>query len=191
MPHVVVDRNVITGQNPMSASAAVDAVLKHFGLYEETLLAGAGRIREDRDQIGDPEALVRSFFERLDRHDVDRALALVDPDAEVLFPAVGVCGRAEPNGRAFLENLVSAFPDLAVRATNVFATSGGTVVAEIVAEGSQAADFYGILNQRKHMDVRQAWVLAVVDGQVRRVRAYWCQNQLNRRLGVRRLDPVR
>jgi len=191
MPHVVVDRNVITGQNPMSAGAAVDAVLKHFGLYEETLLAGAGRIGEDRDQIGDPEALVRSFFERLDRHDVDRALALVDPDAEVLFPAVGVCGRAEPDGRAFLENLVSAFPDLAVRATNVFATSGGTVVAEIVAEGSQAADFYGILNQRKHMDVRQAWVLAVVDGQVRRLRAYWCQNQLYRRLGVRRLDRVR
>ncbi|MGH9042108.1 MAG: DJ-1/PfpI family protein [Acidimicrobiia bacterium] len=190
-PHVVVDRNLITAQNPMSASAAVDAVLKRSGVYGETSLAGDDPIRRSEERLADPEALARLFFERLDGHDLDAAMTLVDPAAEVQFPPVGLAGRAATEGRAFLENLASAFPDLSVRIRNIFAGPAGTVIAEIVVEGSQAADFYGILNQRKHMDLRQAWVLAVADGRIRRLRAYWCQNQLSRRLGVRRREAVR
>jgi steroid delta-isomerase-like uncharacterized protein len=189
-PHVAVDRNVITAQNPMSAGAAVDAVLKRLGVYPDVALAGPEAVRLPAQQVADPLELVRLFFDRLDRHDIDGALALVDADAEVEFLPVRLAGRAEGEGRTFLEAVVAAFPDLVVRCHNVFSDEAGSVVAEIVLEGSQAADFYGILNRRKHMDVRQAWVLTVRDGQVRRLRAYWCQNQLHRRLGVRRLDPA-
>jgi putative intracellular protease/amidase/ketosteroid isomerase-like protein len=188
--HIVVDRNLITAQNPMSAGAAIDAVLKSFGVYEATSFGGADPIRSASERLAAPAELVRLFFDRLDRHDLDGALALVDPAAEVELLPVRLSGMAGVEGRAFLENLVSAFPDLVVRSRNVFACGDGTVIAEIVVEGTQAADFYGILNQRKHVDVRQAWVLSVADGQVRRLRAYWCQNQLYRRLGVRRLDGV-
>ena len=190
-PHLVVDRNLITAQNPMSAGAAVDAVLKRLALYEATSFAEAEPTGKASERVSAPDELARLFFDRLDRHDLDGALALVDPAAEIDLPQVRLKGTAGVEGRAFLENLVSAFPDLVVRTRNVFAGRDGTVIAEIVVEGTQAADFYGILNQRKHADVSQAWILAVADGQVHRLRAYWCQNQLYRRLGVRRLDGVR
>jgi len=189
-PHVVVDRNLITAQNPMSTGAAVDVVLKHLGAFEDVAVAATGPVRGREERVADPAGLARLVFDRLDRHDVDGALTLVDPAAVVEFLPVRLAGRANREGRAFLERLVAAFPDLVVRAGTVFAGAGDTVVAELVLEGTQAADFYGILNQRKHMDLRQAWLLDVGDGQVRRLRAYWCQNQLYRRLGVRRLDTV-
>jgi putative intracellular protease/amidase/ketosteroid isomerase-like protein len=188
--HVVVDRNVITAQNPMSARAAVDAVLKRLGAYEDAALPGFA-VRRTEERVDDPLVLAREFFARLDRHDLDGALALLDPAAAFEVLPVRLSGRAEPDGRVFLEDLLSAFPDLLVRVSNAFAGTGATAVAEIVMEGTQAADFHGVLNQRKHMDLRQAWLLTVGDGQVRRLRAYWCQNQLYRRLGVRRYDALR
>ena len=190
-PRVVVDRNLITAQNPMSAGAAVDAVLKRLELFEETAPARGSAAWKPEDPAAPPDELARVFFDRLDRHDVDGALALLDPAAEIELLPLRLAGRADQVGRAFLENLVSAFPDLVVRPRSVFATPRGTVVAEIVVEGTQAADFYGVLNQRRHMDLRQAWRLEVAEGRVRSLRAYWCQNQLYRRLGVRRLDAVR
>jgi ketosteroid isomerase-like protein len=46
------------------------------------------------------------------------------------------------------------------------------------------------VNQEKHLDIDQGWLLRVADGRVRSIRAYWCQNQLYRRLAVKRIDHV-
>ena len=163
---------------------------KRLGVFDEIASDGDDGPWPSEAEAAQPKEVVRSFFDRLDRHDVDGALALLDPAAKVEFLPLRLVGRADREGRAFLENLVSTFPDLAVCPLNVFATPGGTVVAEIVMEGTQAADFYGALNQRRHVDLRQAWRLVVTDGRVQAVRAYWCQNQLYRRLGVRRLETA-
>jgi len=61
---------------------------------------------------------------------------------------------------------------------------------QVTIEGTQAADFFGIINQEKFMDLDQVWFLHVTDGAIDRIKAYWCQNQLYRRLGVKRLDHV-
>ncbi len=72
----------------------------------------------------------------------------------------------------------------------LFVGSDNTAVAEVTIEGNQAADFFGINNQEKLMDLDQVWLLHVDDGAIDRIKAYWCQNRLYRRLGVKRLDHI-
>jgi hypothetical protein len=64
-------------------------------------------------------------------------------------------------------------------------------VAEITMEGTQADDFLAVVNQEKHVELDQAWMLTVTpDDRISAVTAYWDQNQLYRRLGVKRLDKI-
>jgi steroid delta-isomerase-like uncharacterized protein len=134
--------------------------------------------------------IVRTFFARMDARDANGVLALVTPHAKVTLVPLNLQGDAEDVGRRFFEQLASAFPDLSVRVRRLFAGNDNTAVAEITIAGTQAADFFGIINQEKLMDLDQVWFLHVNDGVIDRIKAYWCQNRLYRRLGVKRLDHV-
>jgi ketosteroid isomerase-like protein len=134
--------------------------------------------------------VARSFFARMDARDTSGALALVAPHASVTLVPLNLQGDAEEVGRQYFEQLTSAFPDLAVRLRRLFVGSDNTAVAEVTIEGTQAADFFGIINQEKLMDLDQVWLLHLSDGTIDQVKAYWCQNRLYRRLGVKRLDHV-
>ncbi len=93
-------------------------------------------------------------------------------------------------GRDYCQQLASAFLNLQVRVRRLVVGSDNTAVAEVTIEGNQAADFFGILNQEKLMDLDQVWLLHVGDGAIDHIKAYWCQNRLYRRLGVKRLDHI-
>jgi len=134
--------------------------------------------------------VARTFFARMDSHDTSGALALVAPHADVTLVPLNLQGEAEQVGRQYFEQLMSAFPDLSVRVRRLFVGDDDTAVAEITIEGTQAADFFGVINQEKLMDLDQVWFLHVHDGVIDRIKAYWCQNRLYRRLGVKRLDHV-
>ena len=134
--------------------------------------------------------VARNFFTRMDAHDTNGALALFTSHASVNLVPLNLQGKAEVVGRHYFEQLTSAFPDLSVRVRRLFAGNDGTAVAEVTIEGTQAADFFGIINQEKFMDLNQVWFLHVTGGAIDRIKAYWCQNQLYRRLGVKRLDHV-
>ncbi len=134
--------------------------------------------------------VARTFFARMDTHDTSGALALVAPHTNVTLVPLNLQGDAENVGRQYFELLMSAFPDLSVRVRRLFVGNDNTTVAEITIEGTQAADFFGIINQEKLMDLDQVWFLHVNDGVIDRIKAYWCQNRLYRRLGVKRLDHV-
>jgi ketosteroid isomerase-like protein len=134
--------------------------------------------------------VTRTFFAHIDSHDTSGALALVAPHANVTLVPVELQGDAENVGRQYLEQLIGAFPDLSVRVRRLFVGNDNTAVAEITIEGTQAADFFGIINQEKLMDLDQVWFLHVNDGLIDRIKAYWCQNRLYRRLGVKRLDHI-
>jgi len=131
-----------------------------------------------------------NFFTRMDARDTNGALALITPHASVTLVPLNLQGDAEVVGRHYLEQLTSAFPDLSVRVRRLFVGNDGTAVAQVTIEGTQAADFFGIINQEKFMDLDQVWFLHVTDGAIDRIKAYWCQNQLYRRLGEKRLDHV-
>ena len=135
-------------------------------------------------------AIVRNFFARMGARDTNGALALVAPHASVNLVPLNLQGDAEKVARPYFEQLTSAFPDLSMHVRRLFVGNDGTAVAEVTIEGTQAADFFGIINQEKFMDLDQVWFLHVTDGAIDRIKAYWCQNQLYRRLGVKRLDHV-
>src|SRR5205085_5749427 len=130
--------------------------------------------------------IARNFFARMDAHDTSDALALVTPHASVTLVPLNLQGDAEEVGRPYFEQLTRSFPDLSVRVRRLFAGNDGTAVVQVTSEGTQAADFFGIINQEKFMDLDQVWFLHVSDGAIDRIKAYWCQNQLYRRLGVKR-----
>lgn len=134
--------------------------------------------------------VARTFFARMDSHDTSGVMALVAPHADVTLVPLNLQGEAELVGRQYFEQLMSAFPDLSVRVRRLFVGDDDTAVAEITIEGTQAADFFGVINQEKLMDLDQVWFLHVHDDVIDRVKAYWCQNRLYRRLGVKRLDHV-
>ena len=134
--------------------------------------------------------IVHTFFARMVARDANGVLALVTPYAKVTLIPLNLQGNAEEVGRRYFEQLASAFPDLSVGMRRLFVGNDNTVVAEITIAGTQAADFFGIINQEKLMDLDQVWFLHVNDGVIDRVRGYWCQARLYRRLGVKRLDHV-
>lgn len=135
--------------------------------------------------------VAQEFFERMQAGDVDKALALTAPDATVWLLPLGVRGSMAKEGAEYLRALAKAFPDLLVRVRRLFVTTDGTAVAEITIDGTQADDFYGVINQEKHFDIDQGWMLQIDDSdRITAVTGYWDQNHLYRRLGVKRLDKI-
>jgi hypothetical protein len=135
----------------------------------------------------DAESLALAFFKCLDVCDVTGAGALVAAEAEVDFGPAGITGSFAAKGLPFLRNLSTAFSGLRVRVRSSMGNSNAVVV-EITVAGTQSADFLGIPNQGKYIEIDQAWVLTASRGKIATIRAYWCQSQFYRRLGIKRLD---
>jgi ketosteroid isomerase-like protein len=136
-----------------------------------------------------PAQSVQVFLDALTGRDLAAALAVAGPQVSVTVYPLNLYGRGADELRAVLTDLVTAFPDLLVTTGQVIAT-GDVVTALIKVEGTQAADYAGAINQEKHLDIDQAWRFAVEDGAITQVSAYWCQQQLYRRLAVKRFDQI-
>jgi ketosteroid isomerase-like protein len=139
--------------------------------------------------IYSPTATAAAFLDALADRDVETALALVHPQVSVTVHPLDVRDGDIDSLRTVLTELVTAFPDLLV-IRNRLITTGSTVTALIKVEGTQAAAYAGAINQEKHLDIDQAWRLVVSDGAITQVSAYWCQQQLYRRLAVKRFDEI-
>jgi steroid delta-isomerase-like uncharacterized protein len=136
-----------------------------------------------------PKDLALRFFDALNLHDAEKALAMLAPDAVVEIVPAGLAASASREGGRFVRDLVDAFPDLWIQIRSTMATAEVAIV-EVKMEGTQGRDFLGVVNQEKHLDVDQAWMAWSACGRIARLRAFWCQNQLYRRLAVKRLDRI-
>jgi ketosteroid isomerase-like protein len=132
---------------------------------------------------------VRAFLDAFARHDVDAAMAVVDPRASVTVHPLDVHAEGADALRTVLEDLLRGFPDLMISVSRVI-TTGDVVTALLRAEGTQAAGYAGAINQEKHLDIDQAWRFVTGGGLITEVTAYWCQAQLYRRLAVKRYDEI-
>jgi len=132
---------------------------------------------------------VQAFLDAFARRDVAAALGVVDPQVSVTVHPLGIHAAGSDVLRGVLADLVRAFPDLLVTTGRVI-TTGDVVTALMKVEGTQAADYAGAINQEKHLDIDQAWRFTVRGGLITGVTAYWCQQQLYRRLAVKRFDAI-
>lgn len=138
---------------------------------------------------GTAAGLANEFVTAVARRDLDGAFRAVSPTAPVLIHPTGQAGGPEV-AKEFFREAWTAFPDLMLTVTRLTACSDGRVLAELIFEGTQAADFLGAINQEKHLDIEQAWLLATRDGLITAITGYWDQNKLYRRLAVKRLDRI-
>jgi hypothetical protein len=136
-----------------------------------------------------PTQTVHAFLEAFGRHDIDAAMALVDPRAAVQVHPLGLHDAGPETLRQVLADLVHSFPDLTI-SVSALITTGDVVTAQFKAEGTQAAGYAGAINQEKHLDIDQAWRFTASGGVITGVSAYWCQAQLYRRLAVKRYDEI-
>lgn len=135
--------------------------------------------------------VAQTFFGHMQAGDAHAVLGMLAPAATVHLVPLRTHGAMAAEGADYVRQLGTAFPDLLVRTRRLIVTTDNTAVAEITIDGTQAADFLGVDNQEKHFDLDQAWLLQVTpDDKINAVTAYWDQNQLYRRLGVKRLDKV-
>ena len=136
-------------------------------------------------------SLAEEFFGRMEAGDVDEILGMMTPEATVSLVPLNWHGPMATDGASYLRELSMSFPDLLVRVRRLFVTGDSTAVAEITIDGTQADAFCAVANQEKHFDLDQAWMLKITpDDRISAVIAYWDQNQLYRRLGVKRLDKI-
>jgi ketosteroid isomerase-like protein len=136
-------------------------------------------------------SVAEEFLGHLQAGAVDEILGLMTPEATASLVPLNWHGPMAAGGASYLRELSRSFPDLVVRVRRLFVTGDDTAVAEITLDGTQAGDFLAVVNQEKHLDLDQAWLLKVTpDDRISAVTAYWDQNQVYRRLGVKRLDQV-
>src|ERR1700729_1552099 len=136
-----------------------------------------------------PTQTVQAFLDALARHDTDAALAEVSPQAAITVHPLGIGGRGPGVLGVVLGDMIRAFPDLLVTTGRVI-TTGDVVTVLVKVEGTQAADYAGAINQEKHLDIDQAWRFTATGGVITGVSAYWGQQQVYRRLAVKRFDAI-
>lgn len=136
-----------------------------------------------------PTETVQDFLAAFAARDVEAAIALVARDAAITVHALHIQATGADALRAVLDDVAAAFPDLLLTVQRVIAT-GDVVTALVKFEGTQAREYAGVVNQEKHLDLDQAWRFTVADGRIAAVAAYWCQQQLYRRLAVKRFDQI-
>jgi len=132
---------------------------------------------------------VVEFLDAFGRRDVDTAVAQVADDVRITAHGLGLREQGTAAIREILEDIARAFPDLRVTTKRILRT-GDVLTAELKVEGTQAAPYAGAINQEKHLDLDEAWRFEVRDGRIVAIDAYWCQQQLYRRLGVKRFDQI-
>jgi ketosteroid isomerase-like protein len=80
-----------------------------------------------------PTQTVQAFLDAFARHDIDVAMALVDPQVAVTVHPFGLDESGADVLRNVLADLVRAFPDLVISVSRVI-TTGGLVTALFKAE---------------------------------------------------------
>ena len=136
-----------------------------------------------------PQKVVSDFLDCFARRDVDGALRNTAEDVNVNVYGLGRHDIGRGTIRSVLDDIVEAFPDLILTVKRTI-TAGNVITTEIKVQGTQAAPYAGAINQEKHLDLDEVWRFVVAEDSITQIDAYWCQQQLYRRLGVKRFDQI-
>lgn len=192
--HMVVDRHLITGQNPASAGAAVHAMLAALqtpAVPTRTAIgsAPASRVHRPQPSLKSPRQVVAAFLSTLHEGRLDDAMAMVSSRVSVMAPSVtpkNADGGAQL--REILVDLMSGISDPTLDVRKVIATS--EAIAVVFRVGGWPTDHSGSRLVNRRVDLDHAWRFQVLDGLITDVAAYWCHAQQLRRMDVERHERV-
>jgi predicted ester cyclase len=135
--------------------------------------------------------IAEAFLHRVSAGMIDSALALVEPNASADLTPLKLRGPASEVMRRYVLDMAEAFPDLELHIRRLFVGLDRTVVAEVTIQGAQAAELWGIPSRGRALELEQVWLLHLEENmRMDRVGAYWCQYQLCKMLGARRLHRI-
>lgn len=145
-----------------------------------------------------PQDVVTAFFDAYRDRDLIAMSDLCARTAEFRYLPVEVWGKqrvirgdgkVHTVGKALWAGLMSAFPDLSNEVLSVSSSPDGTVVAEVVLSGTQAAAWAQFSNRGQSFRVPHLFVLHVSDdGLIDSITAYWDNASLSRQLGHLEVD---
>ena len=144
------------------------------------------------------ETVVREFFDRYRRHDVDGMTDLCSLTAEFSYVPFEIWGKqrvlhgdgkVRTVGKTIWHGLIASFPDLTNTVHSVIANDDGDVVAEVDIGGTQMLPWAFVTPARRRYDEPHLFIFHVdVDGMIENITAYWDNAGINRQLGHNEVD---
>ena len=132
-------------------------------------------------------AVVGSLFDAFNDGDLDRAVAVVSDDFELLDVAAGQTFHGPEGCRQWLNMFRTALPDARTELITVFG-EGPRVATEHIGRGTHTGPFVTpagtIPATGRSVELRIAELYEVRDGKVRRLRAYYDSATMMRQLGL-------
>jgi ketosteroid isomerase-like protein len=145
-----------------------------------------------------PVQVAGAFFDAYRARDVAAMADLCADDADFHYVPFEIWGKqrvvhgdgkVHGIGRVIWTGLISAFPDLSNEVTALSSAADGTVVAEVVLSGTQAAAWGVISSKGLHYTLPHLFVLHVGDdGLIDSVTAQWDNASFYRQLGHAEVD---
>jgi len=144
------------------------------------------------------EMVVREFFDRYRRHDVDGMTDLCSLTAEFSYVPFEIWGKqrvlrgdgkVRTVGKTIWHGLIASFPDLTTTVHTVVANDDGDVVAEVDIGGTQQLPWAFVTPARRRYDEPHLFIFRVgADGLIAQITAYWDNANVNRQLGHNEVD---
>jgi ketosteroid isomerase-like protein len=148
--------------------------------------------------VRSPELVVSEFFDAYRARDLTAMSDLCARGADFSYPPVEIWGKqrvirgdgkVHTVGKAIWAGLMTAFPDLSNEVVSLSSGPDGTVIAEVVLTGTQAAAWAQFSNRGQSFRVPHLFVLHVGDdGLIDSITGYWDNASLSRQLGHLEVD---
>lgn len=130
--------------------------------------------------------LVQDLFDAVNRHDVDGALSLVDPNVEWVNMATGETFRGPGGFRRILQEWWRTFPDNSVEIVDLIAGQDGATV-EYIGKGTHDGPLTGpsgeISPTGRHVEMQFCDVYKIKNGKIVSGHIYYDLETLMRQLG--------
>lgn len=126
------------------------------------------------------------FMFAYQQKNVERMLALCEPDGVVEFLPLGESGKGKIGGlgKALWSGLVECFPDIDNTLDAAVAEDETTVRCQVVIRGTQAKDFAGIENKGKHFNSDHIFIFHLNErNKIDHISVEWNHEDFVRQLG--------
>jgi steroid delta-isomerase-like uncharacterized protein len=132
-------------------------------------------------------AVVRSLFDSFNEGDLDRAVAVVSDDFELVDVAAGQTFNGPEGCRRWLDMFRTALPNARTELVTVF-SEGSRVATEHIGRGTHTGPFVTpagtIPATGRRIELRIAELYELREGKIRRLHAYYDSATMMRQLGL-------